>query len=236
MAVRVEGQPAWILHARAWRETSLLLDCLTRDHGRIGLVARGVRRERTRLPRGLLQPLQPLLLAWAGNGELVTLAGAEPAGVPLMLAAERLYAAMYLNELVLRLTGRGDPQPALYEHYTLCLHRLGTGEHEGWTLRRFERDLFAELGYALVLDTEHDHATPVEAGLDYAYHPDAGPERWHGQRDAVRVGGEALRALAADRQPDAKSLGELRRLSRAVVGHLLGGRSLNAWALAEAGR
>ncbi|HNR92687.1 MAG TPA: DNA repair protein RecO [Dokdonella sp.] len=236
MAARIESQPAWILHARAWRETSMLLDCLTRDHGRISLVARGVRRERTRLPRGLLQALQPLLLSWAGQGELVTLTGAEAAGAPFVLASGRLYAAMYLNELVLRLTGRGDPQPTLYEQYALCLRRLGGGEHEGWTLRRFERDLFAELGYALVLDTEHDHATPIEDDLDYAYRPDAGPERWHGQRDAVRVGGMALRALAADRQPGAESLGELRRLSRAMVGHLLGGRRLNAWALADAGR
>ncbi|HEY8010139.1 MAG TPA: recombination protein O N-terminal domain-containing protein, partial [Rudaea sp.] len=49
--MRVEQQPAFILHARAYRETSLLLECLTRDHGRVGLVARGVRRERTRTPR-----------------------------------------------------------------------------------------------------------------------------------------------------------------------------------------
>ena len=236
MAVRVEGQPAYILHARAWRESSMLLECLTREHGRIGLIARGVRRERTRLPRGLLQPLQPLLLAWAGQGELVTLTGVDAAGPPVALVGERVYAVMYLNELVLRLTGRGDPQMPLYEHYAACLHRLGAGEPEGWTLRRFERDLFAELGYALVLATEQDHATMIEADLDYAYRPDSGPERWQDQRDLVRVGGAALQALANDRQPDAKSLGELRRLSRAVVSHLLGGRTLNAWALADSPR
>ncbi|HMM57536.1 MAG TPA: recombination protein O N-terminal domain-containing protein, partial [Rudaea sp.] len=31
--MRVEQQPAFVLHARAWRETSLLLDVLSRDHG-----------------------------------------------------------------------------------------------------------------------------------------------------------------------------------------------------------
>ena len=236
MAVRVEGQHAWILHARAWRESSLLLDCLTLEHGRIGLVARGVRRERTRLPRGLLQPLQPLLLAWTGRGDLGTLTAAESAGPPVMLAAERLYAAIYLNELVLRLTDRGDAQPALHAHYALCLHRLGAGEPAAWTLRRFERDLFAELGYALVLATEHDHVTPIAAAGDYAYFPDSGAVRWQGQRDAVRIGGAALQALAADRLPDAAALGELRRLSRAMILHLLGGRALNAWALVEPAR
>ena len=84
--MRIETQPAYLLHARPYRETSLLLDAFTRDHGRVGLVARGVRRERSRLPRGLLQPLQPLVLDWVAKGELGTLTGAEAAGMPLPLA------------------------------------------------------------------------------------------------------------------------------------------------------
>ena len=52
--MRIDLQPAFILHARAYRETSLLLECFTHDHGRIGLIARGVRKERSRQPRALL--------------------------------------------------------------------------------------------------------------------------------------------------------------------------------------
>ncbi|HET7664425.1 MAG TPA: recombination protein O N-terminal domain-containing protein, partial [Rhodanobacteraceae bacterium] len=33
----IQQQPAYILHARPWRETSLLLECLTRDLGRVGV-------------------------------------------------------------------------------------------------------------------------------------------------------------------------------------------------------
>ena len=51
--MRVEAQPVYILHSRPYRESSALLECLSRDHGRIGLVARGIRREHSRLPRGL---------------------------------------------------------------------------------------------------------------------------------------------------------------------------------------
>ena len=40
--MRIEQQPGFVLHARAWRETSLLVEVLSRDHGRIGVVARGV--------------------------------------------------------------------------------------------------------------------------------------------------------------------------------------------------
>ena len=230
--MRVEAQPVFILHSRAYRESSALLECLSRDHGRIGLVARGIRRERSRLPRGLLQPLQPLLAGWVGNGELATLTATEAAGAAHALAGERLYSAMYLNELVMRTTARGDPQPAIFAGYQQCLQRLAANEHEAWTLRRFERDLFAELGYALVLDTEADHVTAIESGVDYAYLPESGPVTWCDQRSAIRVSGAALLALAADRQPDPTMLAELRRLTRGVLRHLLGGGSLNAWALA----
>src|SRR3546814_8782098 len=49
---------AYVLHARAWRETSLLLELLTEHHGRIGLVARGVQGPKKHVLRAALQPLQ----------------------------------------------------------------------------------------------------------------------------------------------------------------------------------
>ena len=82
--MRAEQQPAFILHARAWRETSLLLECFTRDFGRIGLVARGVRKERSRLPRALLQPLTPVSVGWSGAGELATLIRLSASSLSIM--------------------------------------------------------------------------------------------------------------------------------------------------------
>lgn len=229
--MRVEAEPLFILHMRPWRETSALLECLCAGHGRIGLVARGVRRERSRFARGLLQPLQPLLAGWSGGGELATLTACEAAGPAFALHGERLYSAIYLNELVYRLTVRGDPQPALFAAYRQCLQRLVDGEPEGWTLRRFERDLFAEIGYALVLEREAHADTALAADRAYAYLPDQGAVPWHEQTGAVKIGGAALLALAEDRLPGPASLAELRRLTRAVLGHLLGGGSLKSWAL-----
>ncbi len=231
MSVRVEAEPLFILHMRPWRETSALLECLSDRHGRIGLVARGVRRERSRFARGLLQPLQPLLASWAGGGELVTLTACEAAGPAFALHGERLYSAIYLNELVYRLTVRGDPQPALFATYRQCLQRLAAGEPEGWTLRRFERDLFAAIGYALVLGHEAGGVAELVAEREYAYLPDHGAVPWQERSDGVRIGGAALLALGADRVPGSASLAELRRLTRAVLSHLLGGGSLKSWAL-----
>lgn len=229
--MRVDAQPAFILHARPYRETSLLLECLTRDHGRIGLVARGVRRERSRLPRGLLQPLQPLALGWTGGGDLAPLVAAEATAVPYVLAGSRLFSAIYLNELVLRLSVRADPHAGLFEHYHDCLRRLAGAEGEAWTLRRFERDLLAGLGYALVLDHAFDTGDPLEEDVAYAYVPDAGPVTWREQPGAVRVRGAALLALARDEAPGSDDLAALRRLMRSLVRHQLGGGELKAWSM-----
>lgn len=234
--MRVEAQPGLILHARAYRETSLLLECVTRDHGRVGLVARGVRRERSRFPRGLLQPLQPLLLGWLGNGELATLTAAEASAAPLALHGDRLYSAMYVNEVVLRLSARSDPHPDMFEGYLLCLQRLASNEPEAWTLRRFERDLLAELGYALVLDRESDSGDLLDPSRDYAYLPDEGPIAWRGDAGALRVSGAALLAMAHDAAPTPQQGAELRRLMRALLRHQLGGGTLKAWTLTHATR
>lgn len=227
--MRVEQQPAYVLHARAWRETSLLLEAFTRDHGRVGLVARGVRGTRSRLSRGLLQPLQPLLLDWVARGELGTLAGADAASAPIRLNGDALLAAMYVNELVLRLSVRGDSHARAFAAYADCLARLADGPI-AWVLRRFERDFLAELGYGLPLETRAD-GEPVREGETYAYDVEAGPIPPLPDDPRPRVDGASLLALADDCMPDPNGLAQLRRVMRHVLRHHLGG-DLQAWRLA----
>ncbi|MGA8277583.1 MAG: DNA repair protein RecO [Rhodanobacteraceae bacterium] len=228
---RVDQQPGYVLHARAYRETSLLLEILSRDHGRVGLVARGVRREGSRRPRGSLQPLQPLLVAWHMRGELGTLTGIESVAAPFVLGGDALLAGMYLNELVLRLTARNDAHVAAFDAYADCLARLAEGAPIDWSLRRFERDLFADLGYALALTHAADTGLGVEPGMNYAYDPEAGPLTWRDQPGALCISGRALLALHDDAMPERQSLGQLRRLMRTVIRHQLAGGMLNAWSM-----
>ena len=224
-----DNQPAFILHARPWRETSLLLEAFTRNQGRIGLVARGVRSARSRLPRASLQPLQPLLLDWTLRGELGTLTAAEPTGTRWRITGDALIAGMYVNELVLRLTSRNDAHPAAFAAYTECLVRLAEDADIAWTLRRFERDLLADLGYALMLDATSAGASIDAAGI-YGYAAEAGPIAWREGSSLPRVSGAALIALDRDEKPAPVALEELRRLMRAIVRDLAGGH-LNAWTL-----
>ncbi|ODV09514.1 MAG: DNA repair protein RecO [Rhodanobacter sp. SCN 68-63] len=190
--MRIDQQPAYVLHARPYRETSLLLECLTREHGRVGVVARGVRSEKGRAQRALLEPL------------------------------------LYVNELVVRLTGRQDPHPDMFDSYALTLARLSGTEPLAWTLRRFERDFLQALGYALVLD--HDAATgaAIDPDTHYRYHAESGPMPCMAG-DAGALRGEVLLALAHDRLPGPADLQSLRGMMREVIRFHLGGSELRAW-------
>jgi DNA repair protein RecO (recombination protein O) len=218
-----------VLHARPYRETSLLLECLTRDHGRLGVVARGVRGERARLRRSQLEPFQPLALDLLLRGELATLAGAEVVGTPSRLTGGHGLAGLYLNELVVRLTARQDAQPALFDAYAQTLARLAAGEPAAWTLRRFERDLLEAIGYGLPLRHEAGSGDSLQAQAHYRYDAEQGALRCAaGAPHAVR--GADLLALADDRMPeDRAGMAALRRLMREVIRYHLGGGELRAW-------
>jgi DNA repair protein RecO (recombination protein O) len=226
--MRLDQQPAYVLHARPYRETSLLLECLTREHGRLGVVARGVRGERARLRRAQLEPFQPLALDLLLRGELATLGGAETIGMPLRLAGDRGLAGLYLNELVVRLTARQDAHPVLFDAYAQTLARLAAGEPAAWTLRRFERDLLEAIGYGLQLRREADGGEALQAQAHYRYDVEQGALRCAAAAPhAVR--GADLLALAGDRMPDRVGMAALRRLMREVIRYHLGGGELRAW-------
>ncbi|TAN05251.1 MAG: DNA repair protein RecO [Rhodanobacteraceae bacterium] len=237
--MRVTAQPAYVLHTQAWRETSLLVEAFTRDFGRVGLVARGVRGARKRLSRSALEPLQALRLDWSGRGELQTLGAAEPDGLPCALRGDRLLSALYVNELMVRLTARNDANAWLFGRYAALLADLPVVPAPGWRLRCFERDLMTALGYAMQLDTVADTGAPVAAAAWYDYVPEQGPVAAGAAAQGVRLRGSALLALAnaGDTPPGAEDLAALRRLMRMLIVNLAGRRGLESWrVLAESAR
>ena len=227
-------QPTYILHARPYRETSLLLEVFSRDQGRVGVLARGVRGPKGQGRRALLQPLQPLLMAWSGRGELQSLHTVEAAGAAVPLHAEALLCAFYLNELMVRLLPRGDAQTGLFWRYAACLGELSEPDAVlAWQLRRFERDCLDFLGYGLELDAGAAAHQPLDPQAHYVLDAETGPvrlpENSNPNNHTRTVSGAALLALREDRMPDATGLRELRRLMRGVLLHHLGGRPLQAW-------
>ncbi len=226
--MRIEQQAAFVLHARPYRETSLLLECLTRDHGRLGVVARGVRGERARLRRAQLEPFQPLLMDLLLRGEMATLTAVDVTGNTARLTGDVSLAGLYLNELVVRLTERQDPSPALFDAYARTLQRLASGESLGWSLRRFERDLLEANGYALQLGFDAGSGEPLSPEGSYRYLVDEGAVACAAGHPRAMRGADLL-ALDQDVIPDNTGLKALRDMMRDVIRFHLGGGELRAW-------
>ncbi len=226
--MRIEQQAAYVLHSRPYRETSLLLECLTRDHGRLGVVARGVRGERARNRRAQLEPFQPLAMDLLLRGEMATLTGVESVGTPLRLTGDAGLSGLYLNELVVRLTGRQDPLPLLFDAYGRTVKRLLDGESLAWSLRRFERDLLETIGYGLQLQFDSVTGEPLAPDVWYRYLVEQGAVRCAAGHEHALLGRDLL-ALDRDALPDERGLKSLRDMMRNIIRFHLGGGELRAW-------
>lgn len=221
---RVDAQPAFVLHAYPYRETSLIVEVFARDHGRVALLARGARRPRSAL-RGLLLAFQPLELGWAGKGEVQTLMKAEWQGGQPLLTGKALFCGYYLNELLLNLLPREDAHEGLFAVYAETLRAFADGVREA-DLRRFERALLAELGYGLLLGHAADGA-PLEPSASYAYEIERGPVRLARPGSTpFSVAGKTLIDLDRGDFSDPRSLAEAKQLMRALIAHYLDGRTL----------
>jgi DNA repair protein RecO (recombination protein O) len=225
---RVDGQPAYVLHTHPFKETSLIVEAFTRDHGRIVLVARGARRPRSAL-RGQLMAFQPLELGWFGQSEMHTLAKVEWIGGQPLIQGQALLLGFYMNELLLKLLPREDAHPALFQAYAEAVQALAVGEPSQASLRRFEKTLLRELGYGLTLDREADSGRPVEPQRRYAYVLERGPVLLGGEvGEAESFSGRALLAMARDDFSDAETLAQCKQLMRMLIQHYLGGQRLSS--------
>jgi DNA repair protein RecO (recombination protein O) len=232
--VRILDQPAFVLHARAWRETSLIVELLTRDHGRLGVVARGVQGPKRQVQRAALQPLQLVSCDYLPRGELARLLRAEALDAAPRLRQEAALAMFYVHELLLRLLPRQDAAEAVFERYASLRLEIGGNGNLAWQLRRFERDLLDALGIGPPWDQTED-GQGLDPAARYRIDPSIGPVRDRSHAPEA-VTGAALLALARDVCPPPEQLSELRLALRTVIAHQLGGTGLKAWSLMPAMR
>ncbi|MEO5702596.1 MAG: DNA repair protein RecO [Gammaproteobacteria bacterium] len=225
---RVSLQAAYVLHYRPYRDTSVLLEVYTRDHGRVSLVAKGVRTAKSRM-QGQLQPFRPLLISWVGRGELVTLTACESAGLAGRIEGRLLMSGFYVNELLLRLLHRHDAHPALFDIYAATLLALEDPAQEQRALRIFEKHLLQEIGYALVLDHQADNGEALTAEKIYSYQLQKGPLCYDELRpEAIPIHGGSLLSLASEELHDSVSLREAKHLMRASLSIYLGDKPLQS--------
>lgn len=220
---------AFVLHSRPYRNTSLIIDVMTREHGRLGLVAKGARRGNTALA-GKLLPYTLLFIEWGGQSELMTLYKAETdTRRQQSLSGDMLFHGFYLNELLLRLLHRHDAHPQLFDDYAHCLSELVDTPYKDLPLRYFELQLLESLGYGMNLLQDIHSGDAVSTEYEYYYFIEQGPLQVTNQtQDALRISGGTLIALAEHTLLDDRQRNEAKHLMRAVLDHYLGERPLKA--------
>jgi len=224
---RVQQQPAYILHRRPFRDSSQILDVLTRDYGKIAAVARGSRGSKSRLA-GVLRPFLPLRVSWVAKSELGTLTGAEPDGPPSGLKGDALLSAYYVNELLLHFLHRHDPQPEIFELYSQTIPGLCGTEDVAARLRNFELELLILLGYAVTLGHVAGTNDDINPASNYDYRVDQGPVPVERSEGPLVFAGATLLAIATRQFDDPDVLRAANRLLRAVITHHLGGKELQS--------
>src|SRR5450830_1769609 len=190
------GQPAYVLHSRAYRENSALVDFIT-PQGRLRAVLRSARGKAGTLAR----PFVPLEVEFRGRGELKNVGRMESSGTSTWLIGEALFSGLYLNELLIRLLPSEDPHPGVFDHYAATLQALAEGRPLEPLLRSFEWRLLDELGYAFSLSQDvNDY--PIAADSLYRLRVDAGLERVELVQPGLFRGTELLALAQADWSAD----------------------------------
>jgi DNA repair protein RecO (recombination protein O) len=222
----IYGQSAFVLQYKKYRETSLILDLFTEDYGRVSLLAKGVRKAKSKTA-GVLQPFISLAVSFVGKADLKTLTHVEIKPPLLTLKGMPLYCGFYLNELVQNFLFKYDPHPQVFSDFRQCLIQLSNNKSIEMALRVFEVRLLENIGYGLQLN--HDAATgkPIAAEKCYAFYPDLGVREQH---DGWLMGKTVI-ALRSGRLDSQQELAEAKKLMRSAIDFHLPDKPLNSRAM-----
>ena len=170
---RIAHEPAFVLHRYDWSESSLILEVLTRHHGRVAMVAKGVKRPSSQF-RAILLPLQMLSISYSGDAEVHTLKGAEWQGGLTMPSGDALLSGYYLNELMMKLLARDDPHELLFDAYAQATTWLRDAKLLDASLRAFELVLLREIGLLPTLDADSFSSEALQDDVLYSLVPEVG--------------------------------------------------------------
>ena len=229
--MRVQEQPAYILHHRPFRDTSQIIDVLTRDHGRLSLMSRGSRGAKSRL-KSILQPFNSLVISWSGKGDLPTLTSAEAliSNAP-HLSGKSLPSAFYINELLVKLLHKHDVHDGIYYLYESVIKLLATSNEIEPVLRLFEKQLLEELGFGLNLTLHAETGMPIVADEEYAFYLEHGPVDEKSALDEqyiIKLPGSSLLALHENSLNTEQSLKDAKRLMRSILNFYLQGKPIKS--------
>lgn len=243
--MRVHNQPAYVLLNRPYSETSWIVEVFSVEYGRLALMAKGARREKSKL-KGVLLPFQPVLLSWVGKGEVPTLTSAEIDQelydfAAHDLAGDALVCGFYCNELIVNLLHRHDPHPGLFDRYQHTIMALNN-DHElndppsvhrkpstqiAYSLRDFEKAVMRETGYEVSFEYEAGGRTLIESDGYYYFQPSQGFVRIANNYTNKAVQGRIIQAMALDESElSTEDLSKSKHLMRDILTQILGSKKI----------
>lgn len=223
---RVSSQPGFVLHSYPYKESSLIVDVFSRQYGRVALLAKGAKRPYSQL-RGVLQTFQPLTLSWSGKSELQTVTAAEWVGGMLPLEKNALLCGLYLNEIMVKLMQRDDPQPLLFDEYVTTINQLAHDEPAPIVLRKFELNLLKTAGVVSDLSFCIIQRTQVLPDKLYIVDPETGTMPAEESDLRPKVHGKTLLDMQAEDYSDTNTQLQSKFLMRFLLAHHLHGVPIN---------
>ena len=222
MKQKHDGLTAYVIHARPFRETSLLLELFTENLGRLSAIAKGAYRSKSPT-RPLLQCFNFLQVNLQGQSELLNVTQVERAEAPYFLSGQAVVCGLYLNELLYATLHRHDPHPVLFQAYHHTLLQLAQDEDPKIILRQFELVLLEELGYGI-------HFAELDEACYYRYDPKNGfqvlPDMQ--EQDKGCFSGKILLSIAAQQWQIPEVTIVAKHLTRLALAPLLAGKTIHA--------
>ncbi|MBV1904868.1 MAG: DNA repair protein RecO [Pseudomonadales bacterium] len=227
--MRETRQISYVLHTRAYQESSLLVEFFTRSFGRVGVVAKSVRKAK---PRFELTPFVRFEISWSGKTQLKTLSACESLEYH-GLSGKVLFSAIYINEVLMRLLHPYDPHPVLFDGYQYALEQLQdcAGFEVEICLREFEKMLLRETGYEVVFDQDVQGECMIEPDSLYRYFPGKGFSRSEEENLPALYSGKNLLQIAKSDYSDRQTRKAAKQIMRAALQPHLGNRPLHSRAL-----
>ncbi len=227
IGTEVHLQPAYILQHKKYRETSLIIDILTRDFGIVSVLAKGVRKKKSKTA-GLLLAFMALKFSYVGNSELKTLTHVELDSSTIQLNGISLYSGFYINELVLCFLHKYDPCPEVFFEYERCLNFLTNSDEIEKILRFFELNLIGFVGYGIELTTDSLTNLNIEKLKTYSYSGGVGIVE---NASNGFISGNTLLAMNKRSALDKQALYEAKQLMRRVIDFHLDNKELKSRAV-----
>ncbi len=180
---KVADQPAYLLHRRDWRNSSLVIDLMTLEYGRVSLLAKGSKSSKC---SGLYQPFCRLMVSWSGRQELKTLTAID--GKPIQIDEQLYLPLLYVNELLTSFLPQQESSPELFARYGDMLESISLADMEQ-NLRGFERAAMQIFGYLPEMAFEADSGDPLDARGYYLFLANRGFLRCEKTRQNAIYGG-----------------------------------------------